>query len=206
MQPCGAALTWVCGGRLTARMALTVRPLTPDLWPALEDLFGRQGASNGCWCMYWRLGRDYTRRPREANRADLRAIVEHGPPPGLLALDGELAVGWCQVTPRAALPYAAQARYVQPVDDSPVWLISCFYVRRSYRGRGVTSALIAEALRVAKRAGAPALEAFPIDTRAPKATRNRYPGIASSFAQAGFKVIARRAPDRPIMRHDLEGV
>ena len=35
-------------------MKLTIRPLTPDLWPALEDLFGETGACNGCWCMYWR--------------------------------------------------------------------------------------------------------------------------------------------------------
>jgi hypothetical protein len=33
-------------------MKLTVRPLTTDLWPALEDLFGENGAVGGCWCMY----------------------------------------------------------------------------------------------------------------------------------------------------------
>jgi hypothetical protein len=49
-------------------MKLTVRPLTPDLWPALEDLFGKSGASNGCWCMYWRLGPAYQRRPRGRTR------------------------------------------------------------------------------------------------------------------------------------------
>jgi hypothetical protein len=37
-------------------MDYTVHPLTSEHWPALEDLFGRAGASNGCWCMYWRLG------------------------------------------------------------------------------------------------------------------------------------------------------
>jgi hypothetical protein len=40
-------------------MRLTVRPLTPDLWPALEDLFGKNGACNGCWCMYFRIGSAY---------------------------------------------------------------------------------------------------------------------------------------------------
>jgi hypothetical protein len=39
-----------------ADMKLTIRPLTPDLWPALEDLFGKDGACNGCWCMYGRIG------------------------------------------------------------------------------------------------------------------------------------------------------
>jgi hypothetical protein len=45
-------------------MNLTVRPLTPDLWPQLEELFGRVGACNGCWCMYWRIGGAYSQRPR----------------------------------------------------------------------------------------------------------------------------------------------
>jgi hypothetical protein len=45
-------------------MQLTVRPLTPDLWPALEGLFGKGGASNGCWCMYWRIGSEYHKRER----------------------------------------------------------------------------------------------------------------------------------------------
>jgi len=63
----------------------TILPLTPDLWPALEDLFGKSGASNGCWCMYWSLGGAYRKAPRGANREALRQIVEHGSPPGLLA-------------------------------------------------------------------------------------------------------------------------
>ena len=86
-------------------MALTVRPLTPELWPALEDLFGSAGASNGCWCMYWRIGAAYRERPRARNKAALRALARRGPPPGLLAFDGDLAVGWCQLTPRTDLPW-----------------------------------------------------------------------------------------------------
>src|SRR5690606_5651973 len=118
-----------------------IRPLTPDLWPALEDLFGEQGAYGGCWCMYWRIGSAYQKRPREQNKADFRAVVRRGPPPGLLAFDGELAVGWCQLTPRDALPRLDHARSFVRVDDVPVWCISCFYVRRGYRRKGVTSAL-----------------------------------------------------------------
>jgi len=46
-------------------MQLTIRPLTPDLWPALEDLSGDNGACNGCWSMYWRIGAVYRKLPRE---------------------------------------------------------------------------------------------------------------------------------------------
>ena len=66
-------------------MKITIRPLTLSLWPDLEALFGRSGASNGCWCMYWRIGPEYHKRPREKNRIAFRKIVKHGPPPELLA-------------------------------------------------------------------------------------------------------------------------
>jgi hypothetical protein len=84
-------------------MKLTIRPLTPDLLPALEDLFGKNGACNGCWCMYWRIGSAYHRRLRERNRAAFREVVKRGPPPGLLAFHDNVAVGWCQLTPRFAV-------------------------------------------------------------------------------------------------------
>jgi len=185
-------------------MPLTVEPLTAGHWPALEDLFGRAGASNGCWCMYWRLGPRYHEQPREQNRAARRRLAEQRPQPGLLAFDGPLPVGWCELAPRAGLAWLAQARHLQPVDDLPVWAIPCFYVRRSHRGRGVTGELIEAAVRRAASLGAPALEAYPIDTSAPNHTRNLFPGIASTFAAHGFEVVAARKPDRPIMRRRLD--
>jgi GNAT superfamily N-acetyltransferase len=185
-------------------MKLTIRPLTLDLWPALEDLFGKSGASNGCWCMYWRIGRAYHKRPREENKEALRKIVRRGPPPGLLAFDGDVAVGWCQLTPRNELPWLERTSWFRRVDEMPVWSISCFYVRRGYRRQRVMSQLIAAALQAAKRAKAPALEAYPVDTARPSATRNIFTGTSSTFAKAGFKEVARRASARPIMRHDLK--
>jgi len=187
-------------------MKLTIRPLTPDLWPALVDLFGKHGASGGCWCMYWRIGSAYRDRPREKNKLAFRKVVARGPPPGLLAFDGELAVGWCQMTPRDALPRLDRARSLTRLDDLPVWSLSCFYVRRGYRKRGVTSQLIAAALKAAKRAKVPALEAYPVDTDEPTSSSNLYTGTASTFARAGFKTVARRLPHRPIMRHDLKAI
>jgi GNAT superfamily N-acetyltransferase len=187
-------------------MRFTIRALTPDLWPALEDLFGKSGACNGCWCMYWRIGAAYHKRPREENKQALREIVERGPPPGLLAFEGDKPVGWCQLTPRAQLTWLDRTRLLRPVDDKEVWSISCFFVRRGHRRQGVTSALIAAALKGAKRAGAPAVEAYPVDKSVPKSTGNVFTGVASTFARAGFKTVARRRRSRPIMRHDLRTI
>lgn len=187
----------------TAGPALDIIPAGPSTWPALEDLFGRAGASNGCWCMYWRLGPRYHERPREQNRAALRELVDGDAPPGLIAFTADRAVGWCQVTSRTDVPWLDHARYLAPVDEVPVWSITCFFVRRGYRGRGVASALIDEAVRLARAAGAPAVEAYPVDTAAPKATRNVFTGTAAMFRRAGFTTVAARVPARPIMRRQL---
>jgi len=68
------------------------------------------------------------------------------------------------------------------------------------------SALIAAALKAAKRANASALEAYPVDTARPESTSNVFTGTTSAFKRAGFKTVARRMPSRPIMRHDLKGI
>lgn len=187
-------------------MTLTIRPLTPTLWPALEDLFGKNGACNGCWCMYWRVGPDYHKRPREENKTALHRIVKLGPPPGLLAFDGERPVGWCQLTTRRDLGWLNHKKALEPVDDVRVWSLSCFYIHPRYRRRKVMTTLIVEALKAAKRAHVPALEAYPVDTAQPGSTSNVFPGVASTFRRLGFRTIARRQPSRPIMRHDLKGI
>jgi GNAT superfamily N-acetyltransferase len=171
------------------------------LWPALEDLFGDGGPCSGCWCMYWRIGSAYLKRPREKNRLAFREIVRRGPPPGLLAFDGGRAVGWCQLTPRAALPWLDRTWRLRRVDAAPVWSLSCFYVRKCYRRRGVTAALLAGAVKAARRAGAPALEGYPLDADlTPSASST---GYVSTFARAGFKTVARHVRPRPIVRLDL---
>jgi GNAT superfamily N-acetyltransferase len=182
-------------------LQVTVRPLTPELWPALEDLFSTQGPVGRCWCMYWRTGSQYRRRPPEQNRDDFRRVVEAGPPPGLLAFAGDLAVGWCQLTPRQALPWLERSPSLKPVDDAPVWSISCFYARKGYRRKGVTLALIRAAIEAARAAGAPALEAYPLDASlSPSSTST---GYVSTFQRLGFKEVARRTAPRPVMRLEL---
>jgi GNAT superfamily N-acetyltransferase len=185
-------------------MRLVIRPLTPALWPALEDLFGKKGACGGCWCMYWRIGSAYRRRPSDDNKGAFRDIVNRGPPPGLLAFDGDLVVGWCQLTPRDALPWLDRTWRLKRVDRLHVWSLSCFYVRIGYRRQGITAALIAAALQRAKRAHAAALEAYPLDaSESPSASGT---GYRSTFARAGFRIVAQRTAARPIMRRDLKGI
>ncbi len=174
--------------------ALSIRPLTPDLWPAFEDLFGPNGACSGCWCMWWRMARTgFVKGQGPVNKAAFKRIVKRGPPPGLLAFEGDVAVGWCQLTPRSDLPVLDRSRMLVPVDDKPVWSLSCFYVRKGYRKQGVTSALIAAAVKEAERlrragAEAPARKcAQPFGSPAVPVAHRPYPiGGGKYGANAGL--------------------
>jgi GNAT superfamily N-acetyltransferase len=81
--------------------------------------------------------------------------------------------------------------------------VSCFYVRKGWRGKGVSKALIDAAIAFARKNKAPMLEAYPMTTDVRRSNSGMYTGSASSFARAGFKIVAEPAKHRPIMRLDL---
>jgi GNAT superfamily N-acetyltransferase len=67
-------------------------------------------------------------------------------PPGLLALRNQVAVGWCRVTPRYAAPGLERAFQTRHVDDVPIWSISCVYICKGHRRKGIMTALISAAI------------------------------------------------------------
>ncbi len=177
-------------------MKLIIKPLTPELWTSLEELFGKNGACNGCWCMYWRIGPEYKKRARDENRVDFKTIAETESP-GLIAFDDGKAVGWCQVTPKNTLPWLVKD-YGFETDNADTWCISCFYTRAGFRGNGIASALIKEAIPFAKQSGAKILEAYARDSKT-----DSFTGFPSSYLKAGFKAVDEGKYKRTIMRMEL---
>ena len=182
-----------------------VVPLTPDLWPAFEQLFGGNGACSGCWCIHWRVPRaDYIAWRGQKAKAFFKRRVMKGPPPGVLAFIGDEAVGWLQIGPRADTPqWNSTRRATAPLKeadagDERIWGATCFFIKSSARGQGVMSALVKGGLKFAKASGARFVEACPIDG----ATGNvdAYVGLMPVFERAKFKEVARRRPNRPLMR------
>jgi GNAT superfamily N-acetyltransferase len=184
---------------------LSFRPLTSERWNDLENLFGPRGACGGCWCMWWRLTRsEFGRNQGEGNRRALRALVKRGVVPGLLAYDGDEAVGWCALGWQEAYSSLSRSRTLKPVDDEPVWSITCFFVRRGYRRCGVTGKLLQAALSHARKEGARLVEAYPIIPKSDDVPSiYAYTGFNTTFLKAGFVEVARRSPNRPILRKKL---
>ena len=179
------------------------RPVTPDRWNDLERLFGPRGACGGCWCMWFRLTkREFDAGKGEGNRRAMRRIVGEARTPGLLAYDGAEPIGWCSVAPREEFVRLRTSRILKPVDDRAVWSVVCFFVTKTYRGRGVATALLEAAVRYVADRGGKIVEGYPVDPK--KGTMPDafvYHGLASSFRHVGFAEVARRSETRPIMRY-----
>lgn len=184
-----------------------VEPLTPDTWPAFERLFGKNGACMGCWCMYWRLPRkDYDAARGDAAKRLFKKRVKQGPPPGVVAFDGDDAVGWLQIGPRVDAPqWNTPKRVSAPLkesdaEDERIWAATCFFVKPGHRRQGISDALLKAGIALAKANGARALEACPIETEGRMDNVSLYVGHVSVFKRAKFKEVARRKDNRPLMR------
>ena len=183
-------------------MKLTFHAATPSRWRDIEKLFGERGACAGCWCMYWRRKRsEWERQKGAGNKRALKKIVQAGPPPGVLAYANGEPIGWCALAPREAYPALANSRVLKPVDEKPVWSVTCFFIRRDWRRRGVSAKLLGAAVAFAKKRGARVVEGYPTDpVRGPQADAFVWTGLSRSFESAGFTEVARRSATRPIMR------
>lgn len=179
---------------------LQVRPVTPQRWRDLVDLFEQRGPRGGhrnvpaygCWCMFWR---DRSLGHGTPKKRAMGSLVRAGREPGLLAYDGREPVGWISVAPRddyAALHGSPQYR---PQDeDEGVWSIVCFVVDKQRWGEGISAALLEGAVRHAKRRSAKVLEAYPHLSKT-----DNYMGHLDLFLEQGFSVV-RKTKTRAVVR------
>jgi hypothetical protein len=188
-------------------MSAIVTPVKAELWPDFEALFGKEGACYGCWCTHFRLAPPLRRQnDRQHNKDIIKARIEAGPPPGLLAFRLGEAVGWMQIGPRADVPEWNNAgRGSAPVDpahaqDPGVWAISCFFIRANARRSGLTHVLVAGGIGFARENGARLLEACPMDQSRDTRSIGLFVGSSRVFEKAGFERIVERKAGRPLMR------
>lgn len=93
-------------------------------------LAGDNGFYSNCWCAWWLgPGKEWDALGAGGRRQLLERLVD-GEEPGLLAYgDGE-PVGWVAVGPRDRYVRLQRSTKLKPVDETPVWAVTCFVVRR----------------------------------------------------------------------------
>lgn len=184
--------------------SIDIRVADTSRWDDVRALFGASGATEGCWCMYWRCERaEYERNRGDANRDALSQLCRRWVAPGLLAYLDRMPVGWCSVAPRDEFVRLSHAPTLAPVDDREAWSVPCFFVDRSHRRSGVASALLRGAVDHAAEHGAQIVEGYPTDTSS-RGVENGFAntGVISLFESNGFSIAAQRGR-RVVMRRYL---
>lgn len=178
---------------------VSIKPVTRARWADLETLFESTGAPKYCWCMAWRATREELKRTDGGSRKGfLKARVDAGTPVGLLAYAGKEPIGWCSVAPKSTYRKLDDAPARE--DESRIWSLVCFFVKKEWRGQGLTARFVAAAADLARKRKASALEAYPVDEDSPS---YRFMGFVPLFAERGFAEIGRAGSRRHVMRLDL---
>jgi GNAT superfamily N-acetyltransferase len=175
-----------------------VRPLDESTWPDFARLVEKHnGVWGGCWCMAFHpegVGRSST---PEQNRSEKERRVRDGRAHAALVYDGARCVGWCQFGSADELPRIKRKRaYLEGVTEAPDWRITCFFVDKADRGRGVASRALEGALQQIARVGGGTVESYPerVDDRSVSGSF-LHNGTVSLFEHHGFE------RTRPIGKH-----
>jgi GNAT superfamily N-acetyltransferase len=189
-----------------ALAGIVCRELEPGLWPQLEALFGKNGACGGCWCQWWRIAgiEHWNDVKGEVAHSRLCRQVQEGRAHGVLAYDGDEAIGWCSFEPRSAFPRLERSPSFKGTPTEGVWFVGCFFVQRTWRSGGVAELLLAESLKLMEREGAQVVEACPKDTYGkPQPDAFVYTGTRAMFERHGFLVAEGPKSGITVMRKRL---
>jgi GNAT superfamily N-acetyltransferase len=180
-------------------MRYRFEPVTAHRRADLEAFSRDHGKFSYCSCMRWRLpSAQYQKIGRDGRAAALRELVAAGQPVGVLAYQGEHAVGWCSIAPRESYAAVLASRVIPRLPGEGVWSVVCFFLAPQVRRRGLLPPLLEAACAHAAQAGARVAEAYPW----PGGASYRYMGTRDLYLAAGFRDVTVPG-GRPVMRRIL---
>ena len=188
-----------------------IEALGPQTWDAFADLAGRHnGVWGGCWCTYFHRGVDDSERKQLGNQAFKQRLVEQDRAHAALVFDGDVAVAWCQFGTVEELPNIHHRKeWEQGLVRRPDFRITCLFVDRRYRRKGVAATAVLGALELIGNAGGGLVEAYPHDLPPGKKTSASflYNATRTMYEQLGFTyqrpkgqgncVMTKEIPARP---------
>ena len=169
---------------------IVVRPVARENFDDFTALFEARGGPHYCWCTPYRF-RDVGELTHAQKKGRMQDLVSRAVPIGVLAYEGDTAVGWCSIAPRESYARLEKSRTMPRVtpSETPTWVVLCFFVHRDRRGKGVPHALLDGACAYAREQGARVVEGYPADTAGISSTHR---GHSSVFRDAGFRQEGKR--------------
>ena len=185
-------------------LGLTVRALTPDTWPAFAALAERHnGVFGGCWCTWFQTMHAEKTFEKQSNRELKERLVREGRAHAALVFDRDEAVAWCEYGSCAELPNIYHRKqYDEEADLRPDYRITCLFVDKRYRRRGVTAVALHGAVDLIAHEGGGVVEGYPHDTQGKKQSV-LYNGTRSLFEREGFELVRTKGQKNTVMRRTV---
>lgn len=172
----------------------TTKPLDESTWPAFARLVERDGGIwGGCWCISFHLDPAGPKGQCKPYRETKERLVREGRAQAALVFEGEEVVGWCQFGPPNELRNIKHRKqYEQEHGEIPDWRITCFYVGKGYRKRGVANLALTSALKEIAGLGGGVVEAYPEDVEGRKTSSSfLHGGTVKMLEREGFERVGR---------------
>jgi GNAT superfamily N-acetyltransferase len=179
----------------------SVKPLGVNTWDAFSRLVERHnGIFGGCWCTWFHTFHGEKTFTAEGNHALKQRLVEEGRAHAALVFDGDEAVAWAQYGPPEELPNIHHRKeYEEAGDPPPDFRITCIFVDKKYRRKGVTAAALRGALDLIGEAGGGVVEGYPHDTDG-KRISVLYNGTRALYEREGFDYVRAKGKRNCVMR------
>ena len=147
-----------------------IRALDASTWDAFAGLAEKHNGCGlgGCWCT-WFHSRE-GRPEGEIGRSWKERLVREGKAHAALVFDGDAAVAWCQYGSPKELPriYHRKEWEAGLTGEPPAYRITCIFVDRDYRRKGVAAVAVCGALELIAKAGGRVMEGYPHDLQGEK--------------------------------------
>ena len=179
-----------------------VEPLGVETWGAFARLVERHnGVFGGCWCTWFHTFHAEKTFTAEGNRALKERLVNEGRAHAALVFDGDEAVAWAQFGPPEEVPNIHHRKEVESSGDpAPDYRITCIFVDKKARRKGVTAIALAGAVDLIAQAGGGVVEGYPHDTGDGKKVSVLYNSTRALYERAGFAYVRPKGTRNCIMR------
>ena len=182
----------------------TIKSLGPDTWEAFARLAEKHnGVWGGCWCTWFHPRRKDQGIDVEAGRPYKEFLVRQGRAHAALVYDGDESVAWCEYGSPEELPNIYHRKqYEEELDVVPDYRITCIFVDRRYRRKGLSAFALQGALDLIAEAGGGVVEGYPYDTQGKKKSV-LYNGTRTLFERAGFTFVRSKGTGNCVMRRTV---
>ncbi|MET0811647.1 MAG: GNAT family N-acetyltransferase [Microbacterium sp.] len=181
-----------------------VKPLTLDTYPAWLALADKHnGVWGGCYCHYFHADTETAKKAELGGAAFKRRMIEEGIAHAALVFDGDQAIAWCEYGSPLELPNIYHRKQYDAEESRPApWRITCFFVDRDHRRKGVALEALRGALDLIAEAGGGEVVSFPNIVEPGKRVSSSFLHnvTPSMFEEAGFTFERRIGKNKTVMR------